>query len=133
MEPLCFTTWRIRHFNSQPHEEADTAMTGIHSGSTYFNSQPHEEADCVRELTLDTSLTISTHSLTKRLTVESPEKIKVTYISTHSLTKRLTPCAPPGAAAAIHISTHSLTKRLTGVASSMCSTILFQLTASRRG
>ena len=34
-----------QNFNSQPHEEADSAsMITVPSG-TYFNSQPHEEAD----------------------------------------------------------------------------------------
>ena len=44
----------------------------------------------VRELTLDNTLTISTHSLTKRLTVRELTLDNTLTISTHSLTKRLT-------------------------------------------
>ena len=77
----------------------------------YFNSQPHEEADVSSDV-LSQSITISTHSLTKRLTVTNNGRIlyrvnfnsqpheeadsKLAYvfrarnISTHSLTKRLT-------------------------------------------
>ena len=63
-------TRRIFHkdFNSQPHEEADELYFWIVGIIPYFNSQPHEEAD-------DTAISfccywnISTHSLTKRLTM----------------------------------------------------------------
>ena len=34
-----------RHFNSQPHEEADQAHHACPWYRGYFNSQPHEEAD----------------------------------------------------------------------------------------
>ena len=100
----------------------------------YFNSQPHEEADRINNTFLG-KLDISTHSLTKRLTVKTLRRswrrfnfnsqpheeadIPVLHttseasdISTHSLTKRLTTnrntCAD-----CKNISTHSLTKRLT--------------------
>ena len=33
------------HFNSQPHEEADTMVSGAIVPIRHFNSQPHEEAD----------------------------------------------------------------------------------------
>ena len=36
---------RLRHFNSQPHEEADDLAFDKKEGCDYFNSQPHEEAD----------------------------------------------------------------------------------------
>ena len=55
---------------------------------------------------------ISTHSLTKRLTIKGPGSIEYGFISTHSLTKRLTMTGAVGYTQAI-ISTHSLTKRLT--------------------
>ena len=35
----------VKHFNSQPHEEADEAVTLFEAAIKYFNSQPHEEAD----------------------------------------------------------------------------------------
>ena len=58
--------------------------------SAYFNSQPHEEADGDAILKIETFLGISTHSLTKRLTLKPLNKIINRFISTHSLTKRLT-------------------------------------------
>ena len=100
----------------------------------YFNSQPHEEADFTKRN--DTiCYNISTHSLTKRLTI-SPifgfafKVFQLTAsrrgwlltrlsflqghrISTHSLTKRLTNLEEKYFQGGI-ISTHSLTKRLTG-------------------
>ena len=57
------------HFNSQPHEEADTPPKFPLKKGNYFNSQPHEEADFLRPLWFCSYLYISTHSLTKRLTV----------------------------------------------------------------
>ena len=59
----------LNNFNSQPHEEADDVPAGGSVyGFTHFNSQPHEEADCKKGVTWKPSV-ISTHSLTKRLTV----------------------------------------------------------------
>ena len=55
---------------------------------------------------------ISTHSLTKRLTVIASPPCNSLIISTHSLTKRLT-CRQCRKAGRCNISTHSLTKRLT--------------------
>ena len=78
-------------------------------------------------------LFISTHSLTKRLT-----EIPVYYwekesISTHSLTKRLTGTGRRYDCTG-SISTHSLTKRLTTLRGyNRLRTLVFQLTASRRG
>ena len=79
-----------KHFNSQPHKEADNGLTysvqkGIiisthsltrrltcptnHLRRThgYFNSQPHKEADITGRGQLY-FVNISTHSLTRRLT-----------------------------------------------------------------
>ncbi len=57
-----------RHnFNSQPHEEADAGGVTLYTGYAHFNSQPHEEAD-VQTHTYSQDRSISTHSLTKRLT-----------------------------------------------------------------
>ena len=94
-----------------------------------FNSQPHEEADKGKQF-INFTQCISTHSLTKRLTVilferyishryfnsQPHEEADCSFqyfqqpinISTHSLTKRLT-CV----CVCVCISTHSLTKRLT--------------------
>ena len=56
------------HFNSQPHEEADLCCTGRRNQHGYFNSQPHEEADGFLFFFGFTTIIISTHSLTRRLT-----------------------------------------------------------------
>ena len=76
----------------------------------YFNSQPHEEADTAFDSASVDLSCISTHSLTKRLTV-----------SVSSFDFRLI------------ISTHSLTKRLTEDGIYSITLEAFQLTASRRG
>ena len=75
---------------------------------------------------------ISTHSLTKRLTCSGVNCIYFSSISTHSLTKRLTLSAD-GVTNLIAISTHSLTKRLTVLKLLPIFRTEFQLTASRRG
>ena len=56
-----------RYFNSQPHEEADDSTIMRCTPFCYFNSQPHEEADG-HWLVSQENITISTHSLTRRLT-----------------------------------------------------------------
>ena len=56
------------YFNSQPHEEADGSSTVTIPQASYFNSQPHEEADCQIGCQY-ARCDISTHSLTKRLTM----------------------------------------------------------------
>ena len=57
--------------------------------SWYFNSQPHKEADSPNSTTYN-CCTISTRSLTRRLTQEASDYVLQYYISTHSLTRRLT-------------------------------------------
>ena len=59
-----------KHFNSQPHEEADSWRTILSFHLWYFNSQPHEEADVLRRVGA-VGFYISTHSLTKRLTTSA--------------------------------------------------------------
>ena len=54
---------------------------------------------------------ISTHSLTRRLTLFKFAVAVVTDISTHSLTRRLTNATDP-VSLSQYISTHSLTRRL---------------------
>ena len=55
----------------------------------HFNSQPHEEADNNLLLKLR-KRRISTHSLTRRLTRSTVSSVVNRIISTHSLTRRLT-------------------------------------------
>ena len=55
----------------------------------YFNSQPHKEADIIG-LYEGRKQDISTHSLTRRLTIYGKDNVYVFDISTHSLTRRLT-------------------------------------------
>ena len=43
--PTTMTRNIVRHFNSQPHKEADAGYDTIKSLIAYFNSQPHKEAD----------------------------------------------------------------------------------------
>ena len=56
-----------KHFNSQPHEEADLTQRLSRLERVHFNSQPHEEADGRKDISMAVT-GISTHSLTKRLT-----------------------------------------------------------------
>ena len=77
--------------------------------SPYFNSHPHEEDDRIANL-LSLHSSISTHILTKRMTVQ-----------TDSVVVRL------------DISTHILTKRMTDEDSFETGLAVFQLTSSRRG
>ena len=99
--------------------------------SWYFNSQPHKEADSPNSTTYN-CCTISTRSLTRRLTQEASDYVLQYYISTHSLTRRLTPF---WAILHLHkdISTHSLTRRLTSYARIPPEAYEFQLTASQGG
>ena len=75
---------------------------------------------------------ISTHILTKRMTMLTREVAVAGDISTHILTKRMT------AISTIvddirNISTHILTKRMTKFLVCLYSLVIFQLTSSRRG
>ena len=64
------TLWgfHLSYFNSQPHEEADVSWSCFQKFLVHFNSQPHEEAD-LPQFEMFKCVDISTHSLTKRLTV----------------------------------------------------------------
>ena len=79
-----------KYFNSQPHKEADGISSSLLYPSQYFNSQPHKEADGNRAHMPMYHAEISTHSLTRRLTLLLRETLRFYYISTHSLTRRLT-------------------------------------------
>ena len=67
-------TRRADYFNSQPHEEADSYAVNTRNVVNNFNSQPHEEADQKRTVSGSFFMQISTHSLTKRLTLK-PDSI----------------------------------------------------------
>ena len=130
MWPAC-RPYSFQHFNSQPHEEADYTICVRRYFSCYFNSQPHEEAD-IRMFHL-----LYMHQHFNSQPHEEADIIQTVYslicsISTHSLTKRLTTTI----SAVLYkagISTHSLTKRLTTSEASKPRKLAFQLTASRRG
>ena len=140
------------HFNSQPHEEADQWSMGMHIYLLHFNSQPHEEADNLIHSGCWQSI-ISTHSLTKRLTVihGMPMTIPEFQLTASRRGWLLLFCfillvnhfnsQPHEEAdqlgqypsASLIISTHSLTKRLTRLSFAVFMFTSFQLTASRRG
>ena len=85
----------------------------------HFNSQPHKEADNIGEGE-EIPYSISTHSLTRRLTSQAAEPAVEFSISTHSLTRRLTTTVLVFCGNAF-ISTHSLTRRLTTADNSVIS------------
>ena len=74
---------RSPHFNSQPHKEADSFYTRLVLWYCYFNSQPHKEADINVWEKESKYISISTHSLTRRLT-------NVGYLSLPRLAFQLT-------------------------------------------
>ena len=124
------------YFNSQPHEEADSCSGFIKAWNEYFNSQPHEEADCSRFCKNHSDFSISTHSLTKRLTVaragilyrlgnfnsqpheEADRDAYDDYMTQkhfNSQPHEEADCSLTYLCIRSYISTHSLTKRLTTV------------------
>ncbi len=52
-------------------------MRAFSTISVYFNSQPHKEADTSRRQEVIDYVIISTHSLTRRLTVDAKEARKL--------------------------------------------------------
>ena len=84
---------------------------GRRTWNFYFNSHPHEEDDDSLRL-LNCHADISTHILTKRMTITAVFFQKTTDISTHILTKRMTVFLI-GRHTNEGISTHILTKRMT--------------------
>ena len=65
--PLCVLV-SPGYFNSQPHKEADEKLRILAHAHLYFNSQPHKEADRLERKEVFIRY-ISTHSLTRRLTL----------------------------------------------------------------
>ena len=121
-------------FNSHPHEEDDSSMDGKQGVNRDFNSHPHEEDDRIQGRK-GSCESISTHILTKRMTMAEKEEKKrarnfnshpheeddfapfrsftsFNCISTHILTKRMTR-GRSRRRVDISISTHILTKRMT--------------------
>ena len=62
----------------------------LHFKLCHFNSQPHKEADGTSPKKHTLFDCISTHSLTRRLTAQQFFICPLVFISTHSLTRRLT-------------------------------------------
>ena len=60
----------LQDFNSHPHEEDDVRDPSIDSPFYHFNSHPHEEDDDYAKRVTDL-VAISTHILTKRMTVHN--------------------------------------------------------------
>ena len=56
------------YFNSHPHEEDDNPIRPYSFHQKYFNSHPHEEDDFLLSV-IAFLITISTHILTKRMTI----------------------------------------------------------------
>ena len=77
------------YFNSHPHEEDDNKNKNNNKVKGYFNSHPHEEDDSFKHLWV-VWVTISTHILTKRMTIFAWYVCYCICISTHILTKRMT-------------------------------------------
>ena len=76
---------------------------------------------------------ISTHILTKRMTIKTVKIAKSRDISTHILTKRMTSGREDNNLGRKCISTHILTKRMTAFTVFGIVSFTFQLTSSRRG
>ena len=77
----------------------------------YFNSHPHKEDDEDAGAMLDT-MNISTHILTRRMTVRERTVYRPGSISTHILTRRMTSHGNSRTHERA-ISTHILTRRMT--------------------
>ena len=80
----------------------------------YFNSPPHKKNHIATTMINTVFFKISTHILTKRMTIIHSFAAPAIYISTHILTKRMTKKKLARWPKEI-ISTHILTKRMTQV------------------
>ena len=78
----------------------------------YFNSPPHKKNHIATTMINTVFFKISTHILTKRMTIIHSFAAPAIYISTHILTKRMTDGFPTFCILCV-ISTHILTKRMT--------------------
>ena len=89
-----------------PSREAEKDYQG------YFNSPPHKKNHIATTMINTVFFKISTHILTKRMTIIHSFAAPAIYISTHILTKRMTDGFPTFCILCV-ISTHILTKRMT--------------------
>ena len=78
---------------------------GRRTWNFYFNSHPHEEDDDSLRL-LNCHADISTHILTKRMTITAVFFQKTTDISTHILTKRMTYCLMMNSSVSTYFNSH---------------------------
>ena len=100
------------YFNSHPHEEDDDATTKAKLTDTVFQLTSSRRGWHTLLNGSSFANGISTHILTKRMTVLFPYWVCCHNISTHILTKRMTPkCV--SLSIPLCISTHILTKRMT--------------------
>ena len=98
----------------------------------YFNSQPHKEADNLPDDLQRYWLCISTHSLTRRLTIRSSKNGK-TLQHFNSQPHKEADERRKLSGKFRGISTHSLTRRLTPTCNAVVACATFQLTASQGG
>ena len=124
-------TASLLYFNSQPHKEADKAQAGGGRHDGYFNSQPHKEADRVNQCSVWV-FSISTHSLTRRLTQQMAGQFQH-MLNFNSQPHKEADNGQVFAYIVLDISTHSLTRRLTKDGTKPEGARLFQLTASQGG
>ena len=122
-------------FNSHPHKEDDFLQLFFTGCQTSFNSHPHKEDDqatycakrqndlsthiLTRRMTLRVwvfkiHLSLSTHILTRRMTYLALRIAAAIFLSTHILTRRMTQPVLRGGAG-VQLSTHILTRRMTAI------------------
>ena len=120
------------YFNSHPHEEDDDATTKAKLTDTVFQLTSSRRGWHTLLNGSSFANGISTHILTKRMTVLFPYWVCCHNISTHILTKRMTPSVPILIAQTIFQLTSSRRgwQILTYV---FVFVNIFQLTSSRRG
>ena len=71
------------HFNSHPHKEDDKTRTGSGKQERYFNSHPHKEDDQHIFQQALHFLVISTHILTRRMTLVQHFLLQVQHFNSH--------------------------------------------------
>ena len=108
-----FLFFSIVYFNSHPHEEDDDNLVYLYHLFHHFNSHPHEEDDFFFG-GIFCYCNISTHILTRRMTMDKFMRLARSSISTHILTRRMT-VSFSNFATSSYISTHILTRRMTMV------------------
>ena len=145
----------IKNFNSHPHEEDDASpantspppelfqLTSSRRGwqlfhvncndFCHFNSHPHEEDDRCYFLAMSDMCSISTHILTKRMTIELEGTDELGGISTHILTKRMTALFSKRTTRFIYFNSHPHEEDDSKRIFLLKKGVKFQLTSSRRG